>query len=59
MLRLAKAHEKQAIAAKLAKMANLDGGAGMSSDMIGGAVKKNRKKHPDLVKFMQSYFTEV
>jgi tetratricopeptide (TPR) repeat protein len=45
MLRLAKAHEKQAIAAKLAKMANLDGGAGMSSDMIGGAVKKNRKKN--------------
>ena len=33
------------IAAKLAKMANLDGGAGMSSDMIGGAVKKNRKKN--------------
>ena len=45
MLRLAKAHEKQAIAAEITKKANLDGGAGMSSDMIGGAVKKKSKKN--------------
>ena len=45
MLRLANEHEQQAIAAKATKMEDLDRGAGMSSEMIGGAVKKKSKKN--------------
>lgn len=45
MLRLANEHEQQAVAAKTTKMEDHERGAGMSSEMIGSAVKKKSKKN--------------